>query len=100
MTMAEALDQAGQELRGTDGNEIKSSKLKKRAAELSGRKEGSIQPSDFCHNRINDGINLSEDGARLPPYDRPVFLRVRRGFYKYVGPDYKYDGEVVHEPRR
>ncbi|MBX9628707.1 MAG: hypothetical protein K2X82_33240 [Gemmataceae bacterium] len=99
MTMAEALDQAGQELRAADGDEITFDRLKQLAAELCGCDVESIRPSDFCYNRTNKAIKLAAGGSRRPPYDRPVFLWVRRGVYKYVGHDFRYHGEVAHEPR-
>ena len=52
-----------------------------------GIKEGSIIPSDYCYNLINDGINLSNP---------TLFEHVGRGSYRCLGKNYLYNGDVYH----
>lgn len=55
-----------------------------------GRKEGSIIPSDYCYNRVNNGITL----------DKPaVFEFLGRGRYRCLGSNYPYNGLIYHKPR-
>lgn len=47
--------------------------------------DGSFQPSDMCYNRTNKGLEKS------PSYNTNssrIFLWIKRGQYKYVGPNY------------
>ena len=51
-------------------------------------KNGSIIPSDYCYNRVNDGITLT----------KPTLLEyVEYGNYRLLGKDYPYDGVVYHK---
>ncbi|MCK9216876.1 MAG: DUF4268 domain-containing protein [Firmicutes bacterium] len=55
-----------------------------------GTKPGSIIPSDYCYNRINNGISL----------DKPaIFEYITRGKYKCLGLDYLYNGEIYHKAK-
>ena len=45
-----------------------------------------VRPSDHCYNRMNAGIDLYEID--------PLFLYVRKGFYRYVGRNYPFTGLV------
>lgn len=47
--------------------------------------KGSIMPADYCYNKTNKGNNFN-----LP---FPLF-EYDNGFYKYLGPDVKYEGAV------
>lgn len=58
----------------------------------------SFQPSDMCYNRTNKGVE------RTPSYNEAnsrIFLWIKKGLYKYVGPDYVLpEGEKIHyDPR-
>ena len=50
--------------------------------------EGSILPSDYCYNRINDGIKLSKP---------TLFEHISRGKYRCLGENYPYNGDVYHK---
>ena len=51
-------------------------------------KKGSIIPSDYCYNLINDGIDLS----------RPtLFEHVGRSSYRCLGQNYPYNGNIYHK---
>lgn len=56
-------------------------------AEYQTNKE-SINPSDYCYNRTNNG-------PRFDPSTRILQL-ISRGQYKYLGKGYKYSGNVSH----
>jgi hypothetical protein len=52
--------------------------------------EGSIIPSDYCYNRINNGINLNKP---------TVFEFLGRGQYRCLGLNYPYNGIIYHKPK-
>jgi hypothetical protein len=54
-----------------------------------GRTKGSIIPSDYCYNRINNGIPLSKPA---------LFVHVERSQYKIFGENYPYNGDILHKP--
>lgn len=50
--------------------------------------EGSVIPSDYCYNLVNDGID---------PDKKPMlFIHMDKGVYLCVGEHYPYDGPVTH----
>ena len=49
---------------------------------------GSIIPSDYCYNRINDGIALSKP---------TLFEYVEAGRYRCLGKNYPYNGNIYHK---
>lgn len=49
---------------------------------------GSIIPSDYCYNRVNDGITLAKP---------TLFEYVEYGKYRLLGKDYPYEGVVYHK---
>ena len=50
-----------------------------------GTNKSSVIPSDYCYNKINNGINFKFH----------VFEWVTRGVYKYLGRRYKFNGLVL-----
>ena len=56
-----------------------------------GRNKNSIIPSDYCYNRLNNGIKY-ETHIHL-------FEFLGENKYKYLGPDYAYTGKVYHKPK-
>lgn len=52
--------------------------------------EGSIIPSDYCYNRINNGINLNK---------ATVFEFLGRGQYRCLGLNYQYNGIIYHKAK-
>ena len=55
-----------------------------------GRKEGSVIPSDYCYNRVNNGTTLNKPA---------VFEFLGRGKYKCLGLNYPYNGPIYHKPK-
>lgn len=51
--------------------------------------EGSVLPSDVCYNSSNKGV----DGVKRPL----LFVKVRRGVYKYVGTTFDESSVNPHE---
>ena len=49
---------------------------------------GSIIPSDYCYNRVNDGIALSKP---------TLFEHVEAGRYRCLGEHFPYNGSVYHK---
>lgn len=54
------------------------------------RKQGSVIPSDYCYNRINNGIKLNKP---------TVFEYVSKGNYRCYGAGYPYNGTLYHKPK-
>lgn len=50
--------------------------------------EGSIIPSDYCYNRVNDGISLAKP---------TLFEYVETGKYRCLGVRYPYNGNIYHK---
>lgn len=55
-----------------------------------GTKEGSIIASDYCYNRINDGISANKPA---------VFEYLGRGQYRCLGEHFPYNGPIYHKPK-
>ncbi|MBR4960192.1 MAG: hypothetical protein IKY52_04780 [Clostridia bacterium] len=52
-------------------------------------KKESVSPSDYCYNRINDGID---------PYKKPMlFEYLGKGQYLCLGENYPYNGNIYHK---
>lgn len=49
---------------------------------------GSIIPSDYCYNRINDGIKLTYP---------TLFEYIEAGRYRCLGKNYPYNGNIYHK---
>ena len=51
----------------------------------------SIIPSDYCYNRLNNGIN----------YEKylHLFEYTNTKQYRYLGLDYPYTGKIIHKPK-
>lgn len=50
--------------------------------------DGSIIPSDYCYNRVNDGIALSKP---------TLFEYLGRNSYRCLGQNYPYNGDIYHK---
>ena len=50
-------------------------------------KKGSIIPSDYCYNLINNGIDLSKP---------TLFEHIGRSSYRCLGEHYPYNGNIYH----
>ena len=49
----------------------------------------SVYPSDFCYNLYNNGLRYIDDGERC-------LECVDKGYFKILGTNYKYTGDVYH----
>lgn len=49
---------------------------------------GSIIPSDYCYNRVNDGITLTKP---------TLFEYLGRSSYRCLGTNYPYNGDIYHK---
>lgn len=56
-----------------------------------GTKSGSVIPSDYCYNRVNNGIQIEKKPA--------VFEFLGNGKYKCLGLNYPYNGAIYHKPK-
>ena len=87
-----ALERIGRELREVHGeNPIPRDEIVRRVAEACDCARGSVIPSDYCYDRINDGVRPAEHV--------PMFERIGRGLYKFLGRNYPYDGPLIHYPK-
>jgi hypothetical protein len=69
-------------------NNFTTHEIKKIVHEKYGTNWSSVIPSDFCYNRINQGIK----------FDKFLFIRLSRGNYHFVGENYPYNGFVYKKP--
>lgn len=53
-------------------------------------KRGSIIPSDYCYNRVNNGITLKKPA---------LFEFLGNGNYRCLGTNYPYNGPIYHKPK-
>lgn len=51
----------------------------------------SIIPSDYCYNRLNNGINYEKH--------LHLFEYTDTNQYRYLGLDYPYTGKIIHKPK-
>ena len=73
------------------GTEITTSEIKRIVSSKFGRNPDSVIPTDFCYNRVNDGIDLKEH--------LKIFEYLERGKFKYLGKNYPYTGKIYHKPK-
>ncbi|MHC1730662.1 MAG: hypothetical protein AB9888_01320 [Bacteroidales bacterium] len=71
------------------GSDVRSSDVKSRLFEKYGTNQSSIILSDYCYNRINDGI----------AFDKHIFQYLSPGKYKYLGENYSFTGLIIHAPQ-
>ena len=55
-----------------------------------GRKESSVIASDYCYNRVNNGITLNKPA---------VFEFLGRDQYRCLGLNYPFNGSIYHKPK-
>ena len=76
---------------GPGNKEFSTQELKKLISEKYSIKEGSVIPSDYCYNRVNDGIH---------PAQKPMLLEyLARGHYCCWGLNYPLDRPVYHKDK-
>lgn len=57
-----------------------------------GTNEGSIIPTDYCYNRVNNGIQIEKKPT--------VFEYISRGQFRCLGANYPYNGLIYHKPKQ
>lgn len=75
-------------LKGKEGQISLSSDIKWKLHRTFGTDHACTIPSDYCYNRINEGI----------PFDKHIFEYIKRGSYLYLGENYPYTGLIYHKP--
>jgi hypothetical protein len=87
---ARAINNAAARIHAHYGDEgIPADVLKQEAARRGEYILGSVLPQDYCYNFINKASYS---------FLYPIFVRIGRGRYKYVGPGYAYTGPVMWKP--
>lgn len=66
----------------------------KHKLKTAGMSEGSINPADYCYNRINQ--DKASDSTLL---SFNIFRYVDRGQYEYLGENYPFSGPVIYKPK-
>lgn len=79
-------------MEGRNGMVVTSGFIKGKVKDKFGVNINSVIPSDFCYNRVNDGMNFRKDNR--------LFEYVERNSYKYLGENYAYAGKIRHKPSR
>lgn len=75
--------------RTTPGRLLTAFEIKRRVIDSFGTNANSIIPSDHCYNRWNRGIRIRT----------PIFVRVGKSEYRYIGPNQPYTGLVFGRPK-
>lgn len=89
--MPQVVNEAAAQLQMHYGDEgIPSHILQREIERLGGYRRDSVLPSDYCYNAINKAAFS---------FQHRVLVRVGRGRYKYVGPNYAYTGLVMWKPK-
>lgn len=79
-------------MEGRNGMVVTSGFMKSELNRRFGVDVNSVLPSDFCYNRINDGIHFRKDNR--------IFRYIDKNAYEYLGENYPYTGDIVHKPQR
>lgn len=72
--------------------EFSTSEIKKMVHDKFGRTKESVIPTDFCYNRVNNGIDFCNHPK--------IFEYIGRGKFRYLGMNYPYSGKVYHQPKK
>jgi hypothetical protein len=92
MDIEKALERVARRLRQIHGDRpIPRAEMVRQVSVECGCARGSVIPSDYCYDRINDGIRPREHA--------PMFVHEGRGLYRFVGRNYPYDGPLYHHPK-
>ena len=92
LKVEQTLERVGRLLQEIHGeNPIPRDEIVRRVAEECDCAPGSVIPSDYCYDRINDGVRPAEHV--------PMFERVGRGLYKFLGRNHPYNGRMRHYPK-
>lgn len=74
---------------GSEGILYSTAEIKAALTKRYGTNPDSVIPSDYCYNRWNHGLGSQ----------KPVFVRVGFGEYRFIGPDRSYTGLIFGRPR-
>ena len=74
---------------GTGARLITTAEIRRTMVEGYGANPASVLPSDYCYNRWNQGL----------AQQKPLFVRVGAGEYRYLGVDQPYTGLVFWRPK-
>lgn len=89
--MASVADEAGARHQAQYGEKgIPAEALMREAERLGGYGRDSVLPSDYCYNVVN---------RALVSLRHPSLVRVGRGRYRHVGPEYAYTGPIWWKPK-
>lgn len=89
-SLARHVDQAGRSLHERFGGApIETGQFKEEIARISDYEPSGILATDYCYNLINEAECV---------FRFPVFEFLRRGSYRYLGPNFPYDGPVTWRP--
>lgn len=89
--MARAINEASKQLQAKYMNaDIPSAELEQLAEKIGNSGANSIFPPDYCYNRINK--------AKFS-FEHAVLVFQARGWYRYVGPHFPYDGPIFWHPK-
>lgn len=88
---AQIVGEAGRRLRAHYGDQpFPAAAIQREIVRISSYAQGSLLPSDYCYNLLNRaGISGTY----------PLFIRVERGMYRYVGPRFPYTGPIYWKPK-
>ena len=73
------------------GSEFSYSEIVKLVTSKYGCNPASVIPSDYCYNRLNNGINYEKQ--------LHLFEYIDVKTYRYLGLDYPYTGKIFHKPQ-
>ncbi|MFA4915976.1 MAG: hypothetical protein WC560_04820 [Syntrophales bacterium] len=89
--VAKYYEQVGEKLKSKYGKEpIPKHIIEKEFCSLSSYAKGSVLVTDYCYNLINKAKYSVQ---------HPLFERIERGLFYYLGPGYNYNGEITWEPK-
>ena len=71
------------------GTEFTAFEIKQMVNQQFGRAHGSIIPSDYCYNRLNNGIKFEKH--------LHLFEYTDDKKYRYLGLDYPFCGKILHK---
>src|ERR1035437_4215695 len=71
------------------GRMVSTSEIIKALELKHGTKSSSIILSDYCYNRINDGIK----------FDKHIFEYINLNRYMFLGENYPFTGLIIHKPK-
>ena len=87
MTIFEQIQEV---LKDKMGSQVTSAEIKKELKDKFCTNISSIILSDYCYNRINDGIMFKKETR--------IFEYIDRNTYCYLGVSHPFTGKIIHKP--